>query len=199
MRAIGMFFIAAALMTLGAMTQAAPPAKKTIVLERAETKTDGKLKVGSPAFRPGQAIPKKYSQIGENLSPPIKWSGAPKTTKSFVLIVEDPDAPLSSPFVHWLVYNLPADTTTLPEGVPAKDKLEDPAGAMQGRTSARKIGYFGPRPPKADKPHHYHFQVFALDNEIDLRPGSPLSDIVLIMKGHVIAKGETIGTFQMPQ
>lgn len=197
MRANGMLFFVAALLT-ATLLPAAPAVKKAIVLERPEMKTAGKLKVASPAFKPGQAIPGKYSQLGKNISPPLKWSGVPKEAKSLVLVLEDPDAPLSSPFVHWVVYAIPADAVQLPEAVPAKEQLEKPAGALQGRSSARKIGYFGPRPPKGDPPHHYHFQLFALDTAVDLRPGSPLGDVVQVMKGHVIAKGETVGTFQIP-
>lgn len=182
------------LLVAGAVAACAA-AKKILVIERPETKTEGKLTVTSPAFKEGQPIPDQHAQAGGNASPALKWAGAPEGVKSYALIVEDPDAPLPLPFVHWIVYNLPATATALPEGVPAKAALDQPAGALQGKTSARKVGYFGPRPP-AGPPHHYHFQVFALDGPLALKAGADRAALITAMKGHVLAKGEAIGTYQ---
>ena len=196
MRAGAVFLTAAALALLAAQIAAQPAPKKIIAMERAETKTDGKLKVASPAFKEGQTIPDRYVQAGENRSPALKWSGAPAETKSFVLILEDPDAPRPQPFLHWTLYNIPATTAALPEGIPAKEKLDKPAGALQGRNGARRIGYAGPRPPQGNPPHRYFFQVFALDIAPGLDPGLDLAGLLKAMSGHVLAKGQTVGTFQ---
>lgn len=191
---------AACLLAAGGICMAAAPtptpkAKKIIAIENPDLKTEGKLKVASTAFKEGEAIPDKYAQAGQNVSPPIKWTGAPEKTKSFVLIAEDPDAPRAVPFVHWLVFNIPAGTEALPEGVPAKEKLEKPAGALQGKNGGRKVGYFGPRPP-AGPAHHYHFQIFALDAPLDQKAGATIEELVEGMRGHVVAAGETVGTYQ---
>ena len=165
-------------------------------MERAETRADAQLSVTSSAFRSGEAIPYPYSQYGERFSPALSWDGAPSGTKSFVLIMEDPDAKEPKPYVHWLLYNVPATTTQLPESMPSALRLDDPRGALQGRNSRGQIGYMGPRPPEGDPPHHYHFQVFALDTQLAVPPGADRDALLAAMSGHVLARGETVGTFE---
>jgi Raf kinase inhibitor-like YbhB/YbcL family protein len=167
-----------------------------IAMERTETRAESAFSVTSPAFQPGSAIQMPYSGYGERFSPPLHWSKAPASAKSFVLLMEDPDAKTPKPYVHWLLYNVSAETTQLPESVPAPPRLEEPKGALQGRNSRGQIGYVGPRPPEGDRPHHYHFQIFALDTLLNVPPGADREAVLKAMTGHVIARGELVGTFQ---
>lgn len=110
--------------------------------------------------------------------------------------MEDPDAPQDSPFVHWLAYNIPAKVTALDKALPPEPALEKPEGTLQGRNDHGSIGYFGPRPPVGDSPHHYHIQVFALDAELELNHGATRAELVEAMTGHVVATGSFTGTYQ---
>src|SRR5262245_30852636 len=164
-------------------------------MERRETSAAGRLSVTSPAFGAGRPIPYPYTQYGERFSPALEWSGAPDGTKSFAVLMEDPDAKSPKPYVHWLLYNVPGSTMRLDESVPAVMRLDDPSGALQGRNSRGQIGYMGPRPPAGDPPHHYHFQVFALDTIPNLPSGFNRHALLKAMQGHVLAKGDLVGTF----
>jgi Raf kinase inhibitor-like YbhB/YbcL family protein len=156
-----------------------------------------RLVVTSTAFAAGAPIPIKYSDYGERMSPPLAWSGQPSKTETFAVVVEDPDAkaPAPTPYVHWVIFNIPKHVTSLPEAVPTSTQLRDFESARQGRTSRNTVGYFGPRPPAGDAPHHYHFQVFALDRELFLTAGASVADLSAAMKDHVLADGELIGLF----
>ncbi|MDB5305727.1 MAG: Phosphatidylethanolamine-binding protein [Phycisphaerales bacterium] len=153
------------------------------------------LSVSSDAFNSGEPIPVKYTGDGENVSPPLRWSGMPADAKSFVLIVEDPDAPTPNPFVHWLAYNIPTDILQLHEAIPKGPEPQEGAPFPQGKNSMLQPGYAGPSPPKGDIPHHYHFQLYALDRMLDLAPGAGRSALLKAMRGHVLAKGRLIGTY----
>ncbi|MGI9041190.1 MAG: YbhB/YbcL family Raf kinase inhibitor-like protein [Gemmatimonadales bacterium] len=110
----------------------------------------------------------------EDISPPLRWKRAPQGTRSFAVLMEDPDAREPKPFAHWIAYDIPADTTGLPLGVPTDARMEAPvSGMLQGRNSRGSIGYFGPKPPVGDRPHRYHFQVFALDRMLAPADGQP--------------------------
>ena len=147
------------------------------------------LKVSSPKIPPGGPIPQEYSAYGQSISPPLAWSKGPYGSRSFALIVEDPDAPLPTPFVHWIVWNIPGGVTALAQGAV-------PAGAAQGKLMfVGTVGYMGPRPPDAS-PHHYHFQVFALDRTLDLPSGAERAALVDVMRGHVLASGELVAAYQ---
>ena len=150
------------------------------------------MKVTSTAFREGETIPTKYTGDGEDVSPPLRWDEAPPGTKSFALICDDPDAPRSTPWVHWVLYNLPADKHKLAEALPAKETL--PNGARQGKNDFGKIGYGGPAPPRG-KPHRYFFQVYALDSTLDLAAGATKQQLEQSVKGHVLAHGQLVGTY----
>lgn len=152
-----------------------------------------RLDVSSTAFDPQSAIPLLYSSYGENISPPLSWTAGPSDTKSYVIIVDDPDAKPNL-VNHWMIFNIPADVTSLPEGVPVVPSLALPKNARQGST-IRGVGYFGPRPPPEDKPHRYHFQVFALDRMLDLKPEPDRFELIDAMREHVVAHGTLIGTF----
>jgi Raf kinase inhibitor-like YbhB/YbcL family protein len=158
------------------------------------------LTVTSPMFMNGGAIPEKYSDYGGKMSPPLAWTGQPQAAKSFAIIVDDPDAkaPAPSPFVHWVLFNLPPAMNTVPESVPTDATLTKLGDARQGKTSRGSVGYFGPRPPAGDPPHHYHFQVFAVDTVLDTPAGADRDAVLAALKGHVLAHGEVVGTFQAP-
>ena len=146
----------------------------------------------SPEFDRGQEIPAPYSKDGQNISPPITWSHIPADAKSIALLVEDPDAPLPQPFVHRIVFNIDPFISGLPKGLPAGEQMM----LRQGKNSMLKTGWMGMAPPKGDTRHHYHFQVFALDEPLALEHGCGRSALLKAMDGHVIARGELIGTFR---
>src|SRR5262249_22371545 len=135
---------------------------------------------------------------GNGLSPTLRWTDAPRATRSIALVAEDPDAPHHVPFTHWLLYNLPGYLRELPGSIPPDARLPQFDGAAQGRTSNGTIGYFGPHPPKDDRAHHYHFEVFCLDSALNLPPGATRGDLMRAMSGHVLAKGQIVGMFEAP-
>src|SRR5579863_6527259 len=119
------------------------------------------LKISSPAFGGHNSIPDRHTSNGENISPPLEWSGAPAQTKSFAIVVHDPDAPLVDGFTHWVAYGIPGDATGVPEG----------ADVTAGQNSFGTAGYNGPAPPPGHGTHHYYFWVYALDEDVSLEPG----------------------------
>lgn len=145
----------------------------------------------SSDFQNGGTIPKNLTCDGADVSPELSWSDAPKGTQSFALIADDPDAPAGT-WTHWVIYNLPGDTKSLPESVNKIDQL--PNGAMQGRNDFRKIGYGGPCPPPG-KPHRYFFRLYALDTKLNLKPGASRQEVEAAMKGHVVAQADLMGKF----
>ena len=176
---------------------AAPPAPPSgpIAIDRPETRSTGRLAVTSAGFGNGAALPRKYSRYFDNVSPPLSWSGAPAAARSYVVIVDDPDATLK-PVTHWLAYNITA--TSLPEGVPTQPQTPPPVQFRQGASTSGALGYTGPRPPIGDPAHGYHFQVFALDTILQLDPGANRDTVLQAMAGHVLAKGETVGRYGQP-
>ena len=144
------------------------------------------LRVSSSAFSNGADIPSKYTCDGQNVAPPLEWSGVPEESKSVAIICDDPDAP-SGTFTHWVQYNIPASTHALPE--------RESTGAA-GVNSFGKMGFGGPCPPQKDRAHHYHFHVYALDVDSLGRPGLSKEDALKAMQGHIVAEGELIGTYQ---
>jgi Raf kinase inhibitor-like YbhB/YbcL family protein len=151
--------------------------------------------IRSPAFAPMAAIPRKYTCDGDNVAPPLQWSGAPEGTQSLALIVEDPDAPdPAAPqrvFVHWVLYDLPRTSSGLPEGATA-DAL--PAGTREGKNDWDRKGYGGPCPPKGR--HRYFFRLYALDRLLgDLRTPSK-ADLEAAMADHMLATAELVGTYE---
>lgn len=146
----------------------------------------------SNTFVSGGAIPKRCSTEGEDLAPHLKWINAPEGTKSFALFCHDPDAPLASPgsygFVHWVLYNLPAWQTELPEGA-----LNN---GTQGVNDFGNPGYGGPLPPPGHGVHHYFFVLMALDKVLDLKPGLTLWQLMTSVESHVIGMNRLMGTYQ---
>ena len=131
---------------------------------------------------------------GGNVSPALAWNGAPAGTKSFALMVHDPDAPTGSGWWHWIVYNIPAGTASLPAGAGDPKKNLLPKGAVQGPTDYGMRAYGGPAPPPG-KPHHYHFEVYALDVG-GLKPGLTRAELLEAMKDHVLAHGELVVIYE---
>jgi Raf kinase inhibitor-like YbhB/YbcL family protein len=154
------------------------------------------LTLTSTAFVPGGSVPADYTCDGSDRSPPLAWTGAPAGTKSFALIVDDPDAPdPAAPkmtWVHWVLYNLPASTTDLPEGVG-----QLPPGTREGKNDWKRTGYGGPCPPVGR--HRYFFKLYALSAELpDL--GEPTkADVEKALAGHILDRAELVGTYQRPR
>jgi Raf kinase inhibitor-like YbhB/YbcL family protein len=149
------------------------------------------FEIASTAFSNGGMIPKKFTCDGADLSPPLRWTRAPAATQSFALIVDDPDAPAGT-WVHWVLYNLPANTTELPEGTEKQEQLSD--RALQGRNDFRRIGYGGPCPPRG-APHRYYFKLYALDTKLTLKAGSAKPELERAMKSHVVGEAELMGRY----
>ncbi|HVA50286.1 MAG TPA: YbhB/YbcL family Raf kinase inhibitor-like protein [Pirellulales bacterium] len=157
------------------------------------------LTVSSEAFKAGAPIPKKCTEDGQDVSPPLSWQKVPEGTKELALICDDPDAPTAEPWVHWVLYKIPADATHLPEAVPPDAELKAPAGARQGMNTwktGRTVGYRGPAPPKGHGPHHYHFRLYALDAPLSLHAKATKQELLDAMKGHLLAEGVLIGTYE---
>jgi hypothetical protein len=150
----------------------------------------------SEVFESGRRIPTRHTGDGQDLSPPLSWSAVPEGTKELALIVDDPDAPTREPWVHWVLYKIPADATALAEGIPSKPTLTDPKGAIQGKNTGNQIGYKGPAPPPGHGTHHYYFRLYALDAELDLQPGIDKNALLKSMAGHILAEGELVGTYE---
>ena len=148
--------------------------------------------LSSTAFKDGAAIPVKHTCDGADVSPPLAWSGAPPGTRTFALIADDPDAPAGT-WVHWVLYNLPATVSELPENV-AKVETHDLGGARQGRTDFRRPGYCGPCPPPGPA-HRYFFKLYALDALLNLKAGAQKKDVEAAMQGHVLGTTQLMGTY----
>jgi len=153
--------------------------------------SSGKLELTTSAFHPGSPIPTQFTCSGANISPALSWNQPPPRTQSFVLIVDDPDAPVGT-WVHWVVYNLPASARQLPEQVPPGEVVA--GGGKQGVNDFPTNGYGGPCPPPG-KPHRYFFRLYALDTVLDLRAPVHRKDVDSAMKGHFLAEADLMGTF----
>jgi Raf kinase inhibitor-like YbhB/YbcL family protein len=149
------------------------------------------LSVSSPSFASGAEIPKKFTCDGSDISPQLVWTEPPSGTKSFALLVDDPDAPAGN-WNHWTLWNLPPTARGLPEAVGKDTTLPD--GTQQGRNDFRKTGYNGPCPPPG-KPHRYYFKLFALDATLDLKPGASKRELETAMKEHILAQAEWMGRY----
>jgi Raf kinase inhibitor-like YbhB/YbcL family protein len=145
------------------------------------------LQLTSPAFTQGGPIPLRFSCDGEDLSPALQWTEPPPGTGSFALVMDDPDAPRGT-WVHWVLFNLPAQTRGLPEGL-----ADPPEGSRHGRNSWGRSGYGGPCPPGGT--HRYFFKLYALDRSLDLPPQATTADLAAAMQGHILAQAELMGTY----
>jgi Raf kinase inhibitor-like YbhB/YbcL family protein len=154
----------------------------------------------STAFQPGQPIPRKHSGEGQDVSPPLAWADVPAGTKQLALICDDPDAPSPrhprpDPWVHWVIYNIPADRTGLPEAVPAGATVAD-LEAVQGKNSWPRQQYNGPMPPPGSGRHRYFFRLYALDAALDLPAGLTAKELREKIVGHVLGRAELMGTYE---
>lgn len=154
------------------------------------------LTLSSKAFPAGGTISRRHTGDGEDLSPPLAWTGLPPGTRELAIIVDDPDAPSPQPWVHWIVYKIPASESALAEGVDVKPAPDFPAGAMQGKNSWGTIGYRGPAPPRGHGVHHYHFKIYALDSALSAAAGLDKPGLLRAMKGHILEEAELIGTYE---
>jgi Raf kinase inhibitor-like YbhB/YbcL family protein len=145
------------------------------------------LKVSSPEFGGHRRLPERYTGDGEDVSPPLEWSGAPEGTRAFAIVVHDPDAPLVDGFTHWVAYGIPGDSTGLPEGA---------SDVTAGTNSFGNVGYDGPAPPPGHGPHHYYFWIYALDSDLDLEPGLGRRALLERIEDHVIEQARLIGTYE---
>lgn len=145
----------------------------------------------SLAFEEGQHIPVDYTADGDGGSPPLKWIDPPTGTRSYALLVEDPDAP-EAPFTHWVVFNLPAESRELGAGAPAVEGLAN--GTVQGTNSLGKLGYTPPQPPRSES-HRYVFHLYALDRRLDLPAACRAADLRKAIKGHVLAEARLTGHY----
>ncbi|PYT65509.1 MAG: YbhB/YbcL family Raf kinase inhibitor-like protein [Acidobacteria bacterium] len=151
----------------------------------------GSMKIVSSAFSANEMIPKKFTCDGPDASPKLSWNEPPAKTQSFALIMDDPDAPVGT-WVHWVLFDLPADTRELAEGVAKQEQLAN--RARQGRNDFGQIGYGGPCPPPGN-PHRYFFKVYALDAKLALKAGVTKADVERAMKGHILGQAELIGRY----
>lgn len=156
----------------------------------AQGQTHGSITVESSSFASGDPIPRRFTCDGGSQSPEIHWPAPQTGTKSLAVVMEDLDAPFG--FVHWLVYNIPAEARGLAEGASSQAAL--PHGAVQGINSLDTLAYFGPCPPGA-KPHHYAFRLYALDVPLDLPPGRTKQQLAEAVKEHVLAEGQITGSY----
>jgi Raf kinase inhibitor-like YbhB/YbcL family protein len=148
--------------------------------------------LSSKSFPSGGDIPKKFTCDGADISPELSWQDLPANTQAFALIADDPDAPAGT-WTHWVLYDLPSDVKTLPEGTSKQEEL--PNGARQGRNDFRKIGYNGPCPPPG-KPHRYYFKLHALDSKLNLKAGASRQEVERAMQSHILGKAEWMGRYK---
>jgi Raf kinase inhibitor-like YbhB/YbcL family protein len=144
------------------------------------------LSLESPAFKANSQIPQQYSCDGKDVSPALSWHNPPENTKSYVLIVDDPDAP-GGDWVHWVLFNIPAQVRSLASAA------ETPVGAVSGRNSWRRTGYRGPCPPNGT--HRYFFKLYALDTVLNLDSSANKQDVMAAMKGHILESTELRGSY----
>jgi len=145
----------------------------------------------SSAFTPGGTIDQLYTCDDRDISPPLSWENVPGGVKSFVLICDDPDAPVGT-WVHWVLYNIPGSARKLPDGLSTAPKLED--GSLQGKNDFGRSGYGGPCPPRG-RPHRYFFKLYALDTLLNLSPGLRKKDILKAIAGHILGQAELVGKY----
>lgn len=164
-----------------------------------------KMRLTSSAFDHRQPIPQRFTAEGQDVSPPLAWEGAPEGTVAFALLVSDPDAPspeqpADQPWIHWVLYDLPASVTELPEGIEREVALSSLDGALQGVNSwpDDNVGYRGPAPPPGSGKHRYVFTLYALDSRLDLDPAATThADVLTAMNGHILDSATLIGTYEV--
>ncbi len=155
-------------------------------------KEDPVFQLKSSAFQAESLIPPRFTCEGNDISPELTWSGAPEGTKTFAIIVHDPDAPRAGGWTHWVAFNIPAGVNHIAENAPQRGQL--PGGGVQGRNDSGKQGYMGPCPPSGT--HRYYFRLYALDTILNLRETARKTDLERAMKGHILAQTELMGKYK---
>jgi Raf kinase inhibitor-like YbhB/YbcL family protein len=150
------------------------------------------ISLASTAFEDGGPIPYLYTCEGDDISPPLQWSGAPVSTRTYAMVCEDPDAPRGT-WIHWVLFNISGDAVELTKAVPTLPEL--PSGARHGRNTAGDMAYAGPCPPPG-KPHRYFFRLYALDISLNLPPGATRAELEQAMDQHIVAQGTLMGTYE---
>lgn len=201
--------VAATIGGTGAMAASGSRGGQETTTEAQETTTDGEqttTEVGqttteserfaltSSAWENGRTIPTQYTCEGENISPPLSISNPPDGTEEFALIMDDPDAP-NPPFVHWLLWNVPADAREIPANLPPSETLSDLGGAVQGANGTGELGYVGPCPPEGDPRHTYLFSLYALESPLELDPGAEYERVVEAVLANAIARSRYVGQY----
>ena len=166
-----------------------------LTIQRVQPYEHRGIAVVSDALDADGYIADRYSAYFDDMVPGLAWSAVIEA-RSYVLIVEDPDAPMDQPFVHWMLWNIPGDATSIPEGLSRAEHPLELAGAVQGRNSGGTIGWHGTKPPEGHGVHRYHFQLFALTDPLELPPKTTLQDLVDVLKGQAIASGEVVGLYE---
>lgn len=180
-----------------ASVQAPRPARGAQAPAAPQAPSEEKFLLHSKVFADGARIPDRFTVEGEDVSPPLKWSGAPAGTKSFAIICEDIDLRGGRPFAHWVIYGIAGDVTELPEALPRERELEKPIVAKQGTNSWRKdnTGYRGPATPPGEAPHRYRFTIYALKEVPDVRAGLNAEGLRHRIKELILAEATTVGTY----
>lgn len=172
------------------------PMDKRLIAERVNLGRAASLTLESSAFNQGGPIPKLYSGEGENISPPLAWGPTPLGTQELLLVCEDPDAPSSQPFLHWVAYHISPQLDGLPENIPKGRTIETGTRVAQAVNDRFSACYTGPLPPVGHGPHHYHFQLFALRKPLRLDDDPGRDEILEAIDNNIIAFGELIGTYE---
>lgn len=165
--------------------------KRQIVQTAPPKQNKPEIRLTSTSFKDGESIPRPYTCDGINISPSLEWSGVPGAAKTIAIVCDDPDAP-GGTWVHWVLYNLPAENIGLVENLPASENIK--AGGFQGKNDFGKIGYGGPCPPSGT--HRYFFRVYALDGELPLKAGATKADLMKAMEGHILLQSQLMGTYR---
>lgn len=157
------------------------------------TATEPPLSFSTDAFADGELIPETYTFDGEDVSPPLSIEEVPSEAETLALVVEDPDANF---FVHWVLWNVPADVAQIPEGVPQTETVDELDGARQGKNDFGELGYRGPKPPVTDGAHTYRFDLYALSETLELTPGASRQEFDAARDGVTLTSARTTGEYE---
>ena len=186
--------------THSAMTEQAPHPEhsgQSLTIQRVDAILDTGVFVACPTQEASGRLPDRHSAYHDNISPPLQWSNVPDV-QAWAIVVEDPDAPQEEPFIPWMIWNIGGQTNALPEGIGNQPRLLQIQDAIQGRNGMGGYGWFGPRPPAGHGVHRYYFQVFALNERIQMGPDTELKELLNALKARTIAKGEMMATYEAP-
>lgn len=164
-------------------------------MQETTTAAGAEFSITASAWANGETIPTKYTCEGENTSPSLSISNPPEGTQAFALVMDDPDAP-NPPFVHWLLWNIPANAREIPEGVPTSETVETLDGAVQGANGTGELGYVGPCPPEGDPQHTYLFSLYALEEPLDLDPGAAYDEVLTALFPKALARARYVGQYE---